>query len=72
MYDQESQAKTFRLLSIADQLRAGGTLKKSDLAQRFHVTDRSIQRDLEDLRCFIAERHRPVRSFTTPRPEATT
>ena len=32
-------------------------LKKSELAQDFHVTPRSIQRDMEDLRCFFAERH---------------
>lgn len=59
MTDRDAQAKTFRLLSIADQLRAGRTLRKSELAQSFGVTDRSIQRDLEDLRCFFAEETPP-------------
>lgn len=59
MTDRDAQAKTFRLLSIADRLRAGQTLKKSELAQAFHVTDRSIQRDLDDLRCFFAEETPP-------------
>lgn len=59
MTDRDAQAKTFRLLSIADRLRAGQTLKKSELAQAFHVTDRSIQRDLDDLRCFFAEEMPP-------------
>lgn len=59
MNDRDAQAKTFRLLSIADQLRSGQTLKKSDLAQSFGVTDRSIQRDLDDLRCFFAEETPP-------------
>lgn len=59
MTDRDAQAKTFRLLSIADRLRAGQTLKKSELAQSFHVTDRSIQRDLDDLRCFFAEETPP-------------
>lgn len=38
-------------------LGAGTHPEKADLAQEFHVTQRSIQRDVEDLRCFLAERH---------------
>ncbi len=59
MNEQESRAKTFRLLMIANQLQDGNILKKNQLAQTFHVTQRSIQRDLEDLRCFFAEQLPP-------------
>ena len=30
-------------------------MRKRELAQQFHVTERSIQRDMESLRCFFAE-----------------
>lgn len=67
MCDQDAQAKAFRLLSISDQLRAGRTLKKSELARSFRVTERSIQRDLEDLRCFFAEETPPREIAYDPR-----
>lgn len=50
-----NEVKSARLLSIYSELVSGGILKKSELAQRFHVTERSIQRDMESLRCFFAE-----------------
>lgn len=50
-----NEVKSARLLSIYSELVGGGILKKSELAQRFHVTERSIQRDMESLRCFFAE-----------------
>lgn len=59
MANQENHTKIFRLLSIGDQLRAGKTLKKAELAKMFHVTEKSIQRDLEDLRCYFAEQSPP-------------
>ena len=55
--EQRSELKSARLLEIYTRLEQGRTLKKADLAQEFHVTQRSIQRDVEDLRCFLAERH---------------
>ena len=51
----ESDAKSARLLAIYSELINGEILKKAELAQRFHVTQRSIQRDIESLRCFFAE-----------------
>ena len=33
----------------------GDVLRKKELAQQFHVTERSVQRDMESLRCFFAE-----------------
>lgn len=50
-----NEVKSARLLSIYSELVSGGILKKSELARRFHVTERSIQRDMESLRCFFAE-----------------
>lgn len=47
--------KSSRLLSIYSDLVNGKVLTKSELAQRFHVTERSIQRDVESLRLFLAE-----------------
>lgn len=47
--------KSERLLQIYSKLVSGETLKKKELAQHFHVTERSIQRDIEALRCFFAE-----------------
>lgn len=50
-----TDAKSSRLLTIYVRLMAGQTLKKSALAEEFNVTHRSIQRDMEDLRCFLAD-----------------
>ena len=47
--------KSERLLQIYTRLVSGEILKKKELAQHFHVTERSIQRDIEALRCFFAE-----------------
>lgn len=47
--------KAERLLQIYSKLVNGEVLKKKELAQRFHVTERSIQRDLEALHFFFAE-----------------
>ena len=55
--ERQSELKSARLLEIYSRLSQGAVLKKSELAQDFHVTPRSIQRDMEDLRCFLAERH---------------
>lgn len=49
-------AKSERLLQIYAKLVNGEILKKKELAQHFHVTERSIQRDIEALRCFFAEK----------------
>ena len=54
---EQNGVKSARLLEIYSRLSEGAVLKKSELEQDFHVTQRSIQRDIEDLRCFFAERH---------------
>ena len=47
--------KSERLLQIYSKLANGEVLRKKELAQHFHVTERSIQRDMEALRCFFTE-----------------
>ena len=47
--------KADRLLYIHARLVNGDVLNKKELAQRFCVTERSIQRDIESLRCFFTE-----------------
>lgn len=53
--DGLSIGKSDRLLQIYSRLVNGETLNKRELAQRFQVTERSIQRDMESLRCFFSE-----------------
>lgn len=52
-----SELKSSRILSIYTRLMEGEMLDKQLLAQSFNVTERSIQRDIETLRCFFAEQH---------------
>ena len=47
--------KIDRVLKIYSRLVNGDILQKKELAQQFHVTERSVQRDMESLRCFFAE-----------------
>ena len=47
--------KSDRLLVIHARLVNGEVLNKKRLAQQFCVTERSIQRDIESLRCFFTE-----------------
>ena len=49
--------KGFRLLSMYELLNKGGIIKKADLAQRYGVTPKTIQRDIEDLREYLACTH---------------
>lgn len=50
-----NEVKSARLLTIYSELVNGAVLQKSELAQRFHITERSVQRDIESLRFFFAE-----------------
>ena len=47
--------KSERLLQIYSKLVNGEVLRKKELAQHFRDTERSIQRDMEALRCFFTE-----------------
>ena len=47
-------AKSARLLVIYSRLVNGEIILKAELSEQYHVSERSIQRDMEALRCFIA------------------
>ena len=49
--------KTDRVLCIYFKLVRGDSFTKKELAQQFQVTERSIQRDLGVLRCFLDEQN---------------
>lgn len=44
-----------RLLSLYERLSRGEIVRKAELAQKFAVTDKTIQRDIEELRAYLAE-----------------
>ena len=47
--------KGYRLLYLYERLNRGECLHKAELAQTFDVTGKTIQRDIEDLRAYLAE-----------------
>ena len=47
--------KGFRLLHLYERLSRGEVVRKADLAQKFVVTDKTIQRDIEELRAYLAD-----------------
>lgn len=57
--DQLPEAKSARMLAIYARFLSGQTLQKAALAEQYGVTQRSIQRDMEALRCFLAEQQLP-------------
>ena len=52
---QSHDVKSARMLTIYSRLVNGDILRKEELADEFHVTVRSIQRDIESLRYFFSE-----------------
>jgi len=55
--ENTSAFKLDRVFHIYFKLAQGEILSKRELARQFQVTERSIQRDLSDLRCFLAEQN---------------
>ena len=53
--DRLPEAKSARLLAIYARLISGDALNRTALAEEYGVTVRSVQRDIEALRCFLAE-----------------
>ncbi|NQX62592.1 helix-turn-helix transcriptional regulator [Paenibacillus qinlingensis] len=49
--------KGFRLLNIYERLNKGEIIAKVELAECFGVTQKTIQRDIADLRAYLAETH---------------
>ena len=48
-------AKTFRLLNPYERLNRGETVNKKDFANAFGISEKSVQRDIDDLRVYLAE-----------------
>jgi predicted DNA-binding transcriptional regulator YafY len=55
MPDKEDRG--FRLLQMYDALNSGAALEKMKLTERFGVSEKTAQRDIEDLRAYLAEAH---------------
>ncbi len=49
--------KGFRLLDLYEKLNRGERVVKSELASLYNVTEKTIQRDIDDLRTYLAETH---------------
>ncbi|MDR1916117.1 MAG: WYL domain-containing protein [Synergistaceae bacterium] len=47
--------KSFRLLRMYETLNKGAAVEKPRLAQMFGVSEKTVQRDIDDLRAYVAE-----------------
>ena len=52
--EPNAEAKSARLLEMYANLSRGDVLSKAELSAQYHISERSIQRDMESLRSFIA------------------
>lgn len=52
--------KVERVLAIYQMLTDGESVNKRELADRFHVNERTIQRDIEDIRVYLEESQETV------------
>lgn len=48
--------KYFRVLYMYDQMKAGKVVVTTDAINMFDVDRRTIQRDLNEIRCYLADR----------------
>ena len=55
MGTSEDKSKSSRLLHLYTRFEEGKIVRKPEVAQKFQVTERSVQRDIDDLRCFFRE-----------------
>lgn len=49
--------KAFRLLNIYERLNSGECIKKMEIAKEYHVSEKTIQRDIDELRVYLVESH---------------
>ena len=52
----DKKSKNFRTIDMYVRFCEGKTINKAEEAQRFGVDERSIQRDIDDIRAFLDER----------------
>ncbi len=57
MDSKYSVYKSFRLLNIYEKLNRGEVVLKSDLSEEFGVSNKTIQRDISDLRAYFLEKN---------------
>ena len=55
--DEYKNEKTSRVLGIYTRLLDGHVVTKAEEAERYGVNERSIQRDIESLRAYLADQH---------------
>lgn len=60
MEQTTSQMKTYRVLSIYERLRQGQIIHKKQEAARFQVNEKTIQRDIEEIRTYLSANHSDV------------
>ena len=65
------EAKSARMLAVYTRLMAGQVLNKRTLALEYGITERSVQRDMESLRCFLTEQNLPQDVIYDRRERAT-
>lgn len=47
--------KSYRVLYLYDYLKNGGLINSEDTARLFEVDQRTVQRDISDIRCYLAD-----------------
>lgn len=67
MVVENDKAKYNRILSLYTKLLDGEIINKKEEAQIFNIAERSIQRDIEDLRCFLENQTRIGRDAKQPK-----
>ena len=61
----DKQSKNARVLDLYERLCAGKVINKAEESRRFGVDERSIQRDIDDIRAFLDERANIFSQFLT-------
>ena len=59
--------KSVRLLTMFEQLTQGKVVFKKEIAQQFQVNEKTIQRDLDDIRAYLSEVHEHNRELVYDR-----
>ena len=57
-------SKSFRLLNMYEKLNRGEVINKKSFAEEFGTSEKSVQRDIEDLRTYLAETYESGDSIT--------
>jgi predicted DNA-binding transcriptional regulator YafY len=56
-HKEKGRGKTSRLLSMFERLNKGDMLAKASLSKEFAVDPKTVQRDIDDIRAYLAEEH---------------